>query len=71
MNKRKERADDAEDNKLFKEFLDSEGTERINDPREINQRELSTFILFVTSLTENVFDRKTIKKIKFRPTKGL
>ena len=58
INKRKERADDAEDNKLFKEFLDSEGTERINDPREINQRELSTFILFVTPLTE-----KQLKKL--------
>ena len=58
MNKRKERADDAEDNKLFKEFLDSEGTEPTNDLREINQRELSTFILFVTSLTE-----KQLKKL--------
>jgi len=58
INKRKERADDAEDNKLFKEFLDSEGNEQPNDPREISQRELSTFILFVTSLTE-----KQLKKL--------
>jgi len=58
INKRKERADDAEDNKLFKEFLDSEGNEPPNDPREISQRELSTFILFVTSLTE-----KQLKKL--------
>ena len=58
INKRKERADDAEDNKLFKEFLDSEGNEQANDPREISQRELSTFILFVTSLTE-----KQLKKL--------
>jgi hypothetical protein len=58
MNKRKERADDAEDNKLFKEFLDSEGNEQINDIRGISQRELSTFILFITSLTE-----KQLKKL--------
>ena len=58
INKRKERADDAEDNKLFKEFLDSEGNEQFSDPREINQRELSTFILFVTSLSE-----KQLKKL--------
>ena len=58
INKRKERADDAEDNQLFKEFLDSEDNEQINDPREINQRELSTFILFITSLTE-----KQLKKL--------
>ena len=58
INKKKERADDAEDNKLFKEFLDSEDNEQINDPREINQRELSTFILFITSLTE-----KQLKKL--------
>ena len=57
-NKRKERADDAEDNKLFKEFLDSDGNEQINDLREINQRELSTFILFITSLSE-----KQLKKL--------
>ena len=58
INKRKERADDAEDNILFKEFLESEDNEPINDPREINQRELSTFILFITSLTE-----KQLKKL--------
>ena len=58
INKRKERADDAEDNILFKEFLESEDNEQINDPREINQRELSTFILFITSLTE-----KQLKKL--------
>ena len=58
INKRKERADDAEDNILFKEFLESEDNEQNNDPREINQRELSTFILFITSLTE-----KQLKKL--------
>ena len=58
INKRKERADDAEDNKLFKEFLESEGNEQINDQKENNQRELSTFILFITSLSE-----KQLKKL--------
>ena len=58
INRRKERADDAEDNKLFKEFLDSDGNEQNYDFREIKHRELSNFILFVASLSE-----KQLKKL--------
>ena len=52
MNRRKERNDDAEENRLFKDFLDLDGNEPINDERTINERELSTFILFIASLSE-------------------
>ncbi len=52
MNRRKERNDDAEENRLFKDFLDLDGNEPINDERKINERELSTFILFIASLSE-------------------
>ena len=58
LNRRKERTDDAEDNRLFKEFLDLDGNDTINDVRKIKERELSTFILFIASLTE-----KQLKKL--------
>jgi hypothetical protein len=58
LSRRKERTDDAEDNRLFKEFLDLDGNEPINDARNINERELSTFILFIASLSE-----KQLKKL--------
>ena len=58
LNRRKERTDDAEDNRLFKEFLDLDGNDTINDVRKIKERELSTFILFIASLSE-----KQLKKL--------
>ena len=58
LNRRKERTDDAEDNRLFKEFMDLDGNDPINDVRKINERELSTFILFIASLSE-----KQLKKL--------
>ena len=58
LNRKKERNDDAEDNRLFKEFMDLDGNDPINDVRKINERELSTFILFIASLSE-----KQLKKL--------
>ena len=58
LNRRKERTDDAEDNRLFKEFMDLDGNDTINDVRKIKERELSTFILFIASLSE-----KQLKKL--------
>ena len=58
LNRRKERTDDPEDNRLFKEFMDLDGNDPINDVRKIKNRELSTFILFIASLSE-----KQLKKL--------
>ena len=57
-NRRKERTDDAEDNRLFKEFMDLDGNDHINDVRKMRDRELGIFILFISSLTE-----KQLKKL--------
>ena len=58
INRKKERNDDAEDNRLFKEFMDLDGNDPLIDVRKINERELSTFILFIASLSE-----KQLKKL--------
>ena len=58
LNRRKDRTDDAEDNRLFKEFMDLDGNDPINDVRKMNERELGIFILFISSLSE-----KQLKKL--------
>ena len=58
LNRRKERTDDAEDNRLFKEFMDLDGNDAINDVRTIRERELGIFILFISSLSD-----KQLKKL--------
>ena len=52
LNRRKERTDDAEDNRLFKEVMDLNDNDPINDVHKINERELSTFISFIASLSK-------------------